>query len=135
LLSGAARDVASALVLSGLEAPLAAVFLGEATTEPGWDLFDLGPFPAMVAGTGRVHGELYEIRKRSVLTRRSTLGKLIVFELFRASWEQCHCPEINSSRKTTERSRSNKLIQQSVFDLFRQTGLNSLGCIRRSTQY
>jgi hypothetical protein len=30
LLSGAARDVASALVLSGLEAPLAAVFLGEA---------------------------------------------------------------------------------------------------------
>ena len=30
LLSGAARDVVSALILSGLEAPLAAVFLGEA---------------------------------------------------------------------------------------------------------
>jgi gamma-glutamylcyclotransferase (GGCT)/AIG2-like uncharacterized protein YtfP len=37
-------------------------YLGEAATAPGYALVDLGPYPAMLrTGTGRVHGELYEI--------------------------------------------------------------------------
>lgn len=36
--------------------------LGPATTPPAFDLFDLGPYPALVAGgTTAVVGELYEV--------------------------------------------------------------------------
>jgi gamma-glutamylcyclotransferase (GGCT)/AIG2-like uncharacterized protein YtfP len=37
-------------------------YLGDAQTEPFFELLDLGPFPALVdGGTATVHGELYEI--------------------------------------------------------------------------
>lgn len=37
-------------------------FVGEAVTEPGFELVDLGPYPAMVTGgTGVVTGEVYEV--------------------------------------------------------------------------
>jgi gamma-glutamylaminecyclotransferase len=52
----------------------AARYLGEASTEPRFELLDLGPFPALVAGgSTAVHGELYEVD--AVL-----LARLDVFE-------------------------------------------------------
>jgi len=38
-----------------------ATWLGPAVTAPGFDLFDLGSYPAMTEGEGVVHGELYEV--------------------------------------------------------------------------
>lgn len=39
-----------------------AAFLGPARTAPGFELFDLGPFPALVpGGATAVDGELYEV--------------------------------------------------------------------------
>lgn len=38
-----------------------AEFIGPYVTEPEFDLFSLGGFPAMVPGTHRVYGELWEI--------------------------------------------------------------------------
>lgn len=35
-------------------------FLGHATLA-GFDLYDLGPYPAAVLGTHQVHGEVYEV--------------------------------------------------------------------------
>ena len=38
------------------------VWIGEALTEPGYRLYDLGPYPAMRrGGTGEVAGEVYEV--------------------------------------------------------------------------
>lgn len=38
-----------------------ATFRGEACTEGGYDLFNLGRYPAMTVGVGQVHGELYDV--------------------------------------------------------------------------
>jgi gamma-glutamylaminecyclotransferase len=39
-----------------------APFLGEAKTEPGYSLVDLGPYPALLeGGTTSVRGEVYEV--------------------------------------------------------------------------
>ena len=38
-----------------------AKYLGKAKTEPRWELLDLGRFPAVVAGTHRVQGEVYVV--------------------------------------------------------------------------
>ena len=43
-----------------------AVFAGEAWLE-GVDLHDLGPFPMAIAGSGRVHGELYRLDPRHLI--------------------------------------------------------------------
>jgi gamma-glutamylaminecyclotransferase len=49
-------------------------YLGAASTEPCFDLLDLGPFPALVAdGATAVHGELYEVDA-------GLLARLDVFE-------------------------------------------------------
>jgi gamma-glutamylaminecyclotransferase len=41
--------------------------LGAATTEPAFHLFDLGPYPALVAGgTSAVAGELYEVTAQAL---------------------------------------------------------------------
>jgi gamma-glutamylaminecyclotransferase len=43
-----------------------AVFIGEATTAPGFALFRVGGYPALVrAKRGCVHGELYSVRRSS----------------------------------------------------------------------
>lgn len=37
-------------------------FVGQACSEPGWALVDLGAWPGLVReGTGAVHGELFEV--------------------------------------------------------------------------
>jgi gamma-glutamylcyclotransferase (GGCT)/AIG2-like uncharacterized protein YtfP len=41
-------------------------FLGEAVAH-GWTMVDLGPYPAVVAGSGSVFGELYEVESLGAL--------------------------------------------------------------------
>lgn len=49
-------------------------YLGEARTEPCFELLDLGPFPALMdGGSTAVHGELYEVDAQ-------LLARLDVFE-------------------------------------------------------
>lgn len=44
-----------------------AVFLGVSVTAPGYELVDLGPFPAMATGgTGVVSGELYRLAQHQL---------------------------------------------------------------------
>lgn len=41
-------------------------FLGEAVAH-GWQMVDLGPYPAVVAGTASAYGELYEVESLELL--------------------------------------------------------------------